>query len=487
MASRYERQEKSLKKHPIISSSIPKNGTTPSSTITRRPEWKGPSFTPSKSKSKNAKSSAKPGGPSIKAKAVKEPEVNVQDPFLPLELQQLLLNIFKENFPLSCDLDSLRPVLQDVKRRLLERDFEGAFEGRERLEAYAAKWSPGRAICYAAVLAEVWELVGWSAGDGHATSGDSRERQTRKVISLGGGVAEVIAFGGLIRCLYPNLAGKSASGPANDGTLSIAALSIGTSETLPELDLHLIDSVDWSEITKNLTQSIYNPPVLSKYASASAKAANHALLTSVPQGDAKQGSLLTSFEKRDILSMNARSIGRVLDKTQKIGNQSPVLITLLFKLNELFSKFLSKTTTLLLEMTEAVPKGSILLVIDSPGIYSEGVVGKGYGTTLGEEQDDEDDHYQEPKRVSIQTDGSKRKYPMVWLLELILGGGGPGTEGKDRKTEDDNSEDDQVDIKALKWEKVMGDESRLFSLDEKLKYPLRLEDVPFQMHVFRRL
>lgn len=62
---------------------------------------------------------------------------------IPLELQQLLLDVFRNVFENALsNEDDLKKTLQEVKGALYERDFEKAFGKEEFLEAYAVRWSP---------------------------------------------------------------------------------------------------------------------------------------------------------------------------------------------------------------------------------------------------------------------------------------------------------------------------------------------------------
>lgn len=461
MSGRFERQEKSQRKHPVKSSATPRFGTTPSNVITRRPEWKGPGFTKPKGPVKSSKQ------PVTK---VKELEANIQAHFLPVELQQLLLNIFRDSFEIATDLERLTAVVQDVKGRLVQRDFKGAFEGAERLEAYAVRWSSAKALCYAAVLAELWGIMGWNDGKMKLLPG--------KIVSLGGGAAETIAVGGLLRYLYPHLIGTQVSASEDQAILSLEELRIASSTQ--QLDLLLVDNVAWQTVTEVLSQNLFKPPPLSKYASASARAANQALLASRDSDYV----LRTSFQQSDILKLEGKKLKDTLRSFQS-DHGRPVVITLFFTLNELYGLSNAKTTAFLLEMTDAVPVGSVLLVVDSPGSYSEAIIGS---TKVNAATDGSDQGERSNASVSSPEadEPHPRRYPMIWLLEHVLLGSLGGTR-KGNEEESDHSEDDQTDVNSLKWEKVMGDETRLFRLDEKLKYPVKLENIRFQMHVFRRL
>lgn len=71
---------------------------------------------------------------------------------------------------------------------------------------------------------------------------------------------------------------------------------------------------------------------------------------------------------------------------------------------------------------------------------------------------------------------------MKWLLEHALLGS-PVSKAKD----DDEEEGEEGEKEIKKWERILLDENRLFKLDEGLKYPISLENLRFQVHVFRRM
>lgn len=108
----------------------------------------------------------------------------------------------------------------------------------------------------------------------------------------------------------------------------------------------------------------------------------------------------------------------------------------MFTLNELYSTSVPKTQRLLKNLTASMREGAYLLVVDSPGSYS-----------------------------TVAINGVEKKYPMQWLLDHTLLGRHPET--------------------AL-WEKVLTNESQWFRLPEGLEYPLELENMRYQIHLFRR-
>jgi 25S rRNA (uracil2843-N3)-methyltransferase len=113
------------------------------------------------------------------------------------------------------------------------------------------------------------------------------------------------------------------------------------------------------------------------------------------------------------------------------------LTTIMFTLNELYSTSVPKTQRLLYGLTAAIAPGALLLVVDSPGSYS-----------------------------TVTINGAEKKYPMQWLLDHTM------LSAKD---------------KAPAWEKVASDESKWFRLPEALEYPIKLENMRYQYHLYKRL
>lgn len=193
---------------------------------------------------------------------------------------------------------------------------------------------------------------------------------------------------------------------------------------LASVHAHLLDIADWSEVSSKLFSSITQPRILSQFASAEAKERNKALL--VPD------RISYSFQQVDVLrSKTADQWVPLLKDT--------ALITIMFTLNELYTTSLPKAQALLRTLTLHTQPGALLLIVDSPGSYS-----------------------------TVILKGSEKKYPMHWLLDLTLLGG-------------PNAADSAL------WTKLVKDESCWFRLPEGLQYPLELEDMRYQIHLYRRL
>ena len=74
-----------------------------------------------------------------------------QSKYVSLELQQRLLDVFQDACTASLN-DDLAGTIQEVKQHLFDRDFAGAFGKPSFLDAYAARWSPTRALTYLDIL-----------------------------------------------------------------------------------------------------------------------------------------------------------------------------------------------------------------------------------------------------------------------------------------------------------------------------------------------
>lgn len=301
-------------------------------------------------------------------------------------------------------------MLQEIKTALFNRDFAKAFGREDYLKAYAARWSPTRALCYSAVLeglkGELEDIVldenvsktaGIEGEDKPQEEGEvlaqheTERRKTLRMVAIGGCAAEHVAFSSFIS-QHP-LVGN----------------------------LTLLDSAPWTTATNLLQTAITSPPPISQYASEAKKAANKPFI--------QPSQLKMEFKETDVLD---------LDKDQlrsSIGEQK-CLVSILFTLNELYtSGGIGKTTKLLKNLGEVLFDGSLLLVLDSPGSYSE--------TALGKE---------------------KKRYPMQWLLDHTL---------LETKSE------------GYAWEKLESNDSVWFRLPEGLEYPMQLENMRYQMHLYR--
>lgn len=209
------------------------------------------------------------------------------------------------------------------------------------------------------------------------------------------------------------------------------------SQTMPldKITLKAVDIAPWTNTLEQLHKSIVNPPPLSKYASAQALANSKPL--TAPE------TLDFEFEQRDILGAASD-----VEAHEFFGNVD--LVTVFFTMNELFSTSIAKTNTLLLRLKNAMQIGSFLLVVDSAGSYA-----------------------------TVTLNGGEKTYPMQWLLDHTMLSNDIATATK-QKSADDTSDS------TTTWTKMRTEESTWFRLPEGLKYPLELEDMRYQLHLYSK-
>ena len=392
---------------------------------------------------------------------------------LPLPFQQRLLDVFASAFPGIFDED-LSSKIQGLKGYLYMRDFKAAFRDPGLLEAYAVRWSPTRALAYADVFLGLleghWSMEGsknrareCAMGKGRETTigpnkgvlDDRKEPAARETNVVGGAPESHLgsrtqtdaALG--ITCIG---AGGGAELAALWTTMSHFLSTAVDPIGIPLMDVTLVDNGPWLPIFQSLMDSIMrskqhnanNPPAEDHLESQDTSQQPPAPR---PQLQHRADFLTYNFQRLDILSPKTLHI--LSPKLQECD-----ILTIAFTLNELFTTSRPQTTLFLLHLTDLLPPGALLLIIDSPGSYATVTYTKICVRSEGEE-----------------TTTEKASYPMTWLLERVLFV--ECAEGKKGQE---------------KWEKVeKGEESRWHRLDKGLEYPIALEDMRFQMHLYRRV
>lgn len=405
---------------------------------------------------------------------------------IPLSLQQLLLDVFKTallnppsegtptpstNPSTNPDLDANRQpesqsetssaqldtksLVQTIKSHLYQRDFDSAFTDADEalLRVYALRWSAARALGYAGIFKAV---LGWmraeNDGDGDGDGARcARVNTNTRIVCIGGGAgAEVVALAAAWRDLDAGVEGIEegvASVSLEDAEMDKKVGDDGHveagSSTGPGLDVAVVDIADWSSVVERLSRTATSSDV-------------RTLITSKHQPPLVSGTngLNVSFHRTDVLGIPEPDLKDDLlgpsntSTSPSSSRTSPsLLVTLMFTLNELFSTSMAKTTGLLLRMTEILPPGATLLVVDSPGSYSTLKLGKGKDGAAAPE----------------------RKYPMKFLLDHTL-----------------------LSVAEGKWERVLTQDSRWWRRDTaRLRYEVGegagLEDMRFQVHLYRRV
>lgn len=375
----------------------------------------------SRNKSSNSKQSFKPQNSTAITKPFKSAGPS-QSKKVPVELQQLVLNIFRNTF--APRFDSRFPtIVQQIKQHLFNRDFKSAFGQKSFLEAYAMRWSPSRALAYTQIL---WEILSNNHLESRSLKQGSQglppAASTQRVVCMGGGAgAELLAL-----AAYLQLIDHPCADPNNTHSSS--------DRSPPSCAIVCLDIADWSTILEELHSCMTAVPPRSENSSSAAKPA---LIS--------PAACTLSFMQMDVLKMKNEDLANVCTDA--------VLVTLMFTLNELYSTSIGSTTNLLLSLTMCLAPGALLLVVDSPGSYST--------VNLG-------------KTASIDDDGARKRYPMEWLLDHTLLESATISTSRNASTE-------------RQWEKIASENSEWFRLSSELRYPVSLEDMRYQLHLYRRL
>ncbi|KAL4958790.1 25S rRNA (uracil2843-N3)-methyltransferase [Aspergillus stella-maris] len=379
---------------------------------------------------------------------------------IPLNMQQLLLNVFKsallfDNSDIEetgSELDT-KTLIQTIKSHLYNRDFDSAFADADEqlLRAYALRWSATRALGYAGLFKSILKVL--VDEDGASGMGSTR------VIGIGGGAgAEIVALAAAWRDLRDEgVIPASRSGDGLEGALEGVSLEdkednakdgqgnegkkpeqkeSPTPTPTPSLSISAVDIADWSAVVKRLSSAIQSPSVPSP-------TSHPAPLVPQPEENS-QSTFNVDFKRLDVLTPN-QDLTSLFQPSQTQAHKEKTIVSLMFTLNELFTTSMARATSFLLCTTDLLSIGTILLVVDSPGSYSTLKLKKESGET------------------------QERQYPMKFLLDHTL-----------------------LSVAKGKWEKVHGQESRWWRRDaSNLEYEVGegagLEDMRFQVHVYRRV
>jgi 25S rRNA (uracil2843-N3)-methyltransferase len=214
---------------------------------------------------------------------------------------------------------------------------------------------------------------------------------------------------------------------------------------IPKVSVLLVDLANWHAVTQALYGSITTAPKLSQYASVAVKAAN---IPFVSCEDLSQ-----ALEVTDVLALSSDHLAQLVGSNVK-------LVTIFFTLNELYTTSRARTQAFLLELTMFIRPGSFLLVVDSAGSYS-----------------------------TVELNGAEKKYPMHWLLDhtLLKVATATSLRNGEEGVQSESKEKGAQEQEYSRWEKLREEESAWFRIPEGLKYPLELENMRYQLHLYRRL
>jgi 25S rRNA (uracil2843-N3)-methyltransferase len=356
------------------------------------------------------------------------------------ELQQDLLDVFKESF--SDRLGSALPgLIQEVKGHLYDRDFSSAFGSEEFLEAYALRWAPARALAYLDLFWSLPEvrhalverrhqdaeesLRGLKLESDYAAREGGTAEAPRQVTCFGAGSgAEAVAMAGLLSC-------------CRGGDEQSSEAAAAERDTLQELTVKVIDQANWKGVLDRLQGGIENSKLFR------------------PRPDEGPSAALCplkiEFDQQNVLSMPAEALAAALRGSR--------MMTIIFTLNELYTASMSEATNFLLSLTLLTSPGALLLVVDSPGSYST-VRLKQSSRFSG---------------TAAATPELERRYPMEWLLDHTL-----------LKASSIGSSSSKTASGEEQWEKIYSTSARWFRLGGHVEYAMDMEDMRYQAHLYRR-
>lgn len=395
-------------------------------------------------------------------------QIDISDS-IPITLQQILLNVFKSALLSSANSTSesqdpaaeepldIKTLIQTIKSHLYNRDFDSAFADADEglLRAYALRWSAARALGYAGLFKSMFKVL---MEDEARNSGKGSALHPAHVVCIGGGAgAEIVALSAAWRDLMDEGTILGSQKGLSDAFEAVSLSdkhddqgdeSTRKSEQLQtpptsssSLSITAVDIADWSAVVRRLSSTILSPSV------PGSKSHPSPLLANGQQQDTTTDSILNvDFKRLDVLSLSDAELASLFHFTQPSSSTHTNMVTLMFTLNELFSTSMPKATAFLLRTTDLLQPGTLLLVVDSPGSYSTLKLGKG-GSAGAQE----------------------RQYPMKFLLDHAL-----------------------LSVAKGSWERVYSQDSRWWRRDAaRLWYDVGegagLEDMRFQIHVYRRL
>lgn len=295
---------------------------------------------------------------------------------IPIPGQQIL-DLFYYGFRRTHDLgnNELEKQIQSVKGSLYDRDYEQAFGSQENLHAYVVRWSPSRAMGYSSLMQSLTPIRNLFQSQSEV-----------RVLTIGGGAgAEVVGLG------------------------SIALLNEGGSQPA-RVQVTAVDVAEWGDVIDKIVHYIAG----NWYGKG--KSLEEALNEMTLHDNAK---FSVNFINHDILTLDPN----------RYDVQNVDLITSMFTTNELFA--LSKAGTVkFLKSLSACKPGTLLLLVESAGSYSQIQVGS-------------------------------KTFPVQYLIEHSL-----TSEGH--------------------WKLLDGSDSRWYRIPQDVYYNLKLENMRFFFRLYER-
>lgn len=228
------------------------------------------------------------------------------------KLGQEILDLFEVVFKTELDSPKLAEEIQQIKAKLYDRDYLGAFDNSQKNKSYMARWSPARALGYTACFSAfepVFELLG-----------AINDVPNAKALCIGAGAGgEFVAMAAVFSRFMED--------SKNHGSKS--------------LTVDIVDIAEWGEGLEQIYGYIRSNWMYGN------------------------DSFSYNYKKQDVLCMTEDDMG--------LSSQN--LITMMFTTNELFSENKAKAVKFLQTLNQRCQKGCLLLILESAGSFSHIQVG----------------------------------------------------------------------------------------------------------------
>lgn len=286
-------------------------------------------------------------------------------------VSQSILDLFTIAFKDTLEAYDLEIRIQAVKGHLYDRDYAKAFGSQELLDSYVVRWSPSRALGYASLMQNLEPIQQLFAN-----------KDKVNAICIGGGAgAEIVALGS--QALLDNKA---------------------------KVNVKAIDIAQWDQVVDRIVNF-----VAGNWYNANSLEEALQLMTL----DDSDSPFSVKFINHDILTL----------PQEQLQLENVDFITSMFTTNELFAAQKAGTVKFLQSLSQC-KEGTLLLIVESAGSYSEIQVGS-------------------------------KKFPVQYLIHHTLSM--------------NNS-----------WKLLESEDSRWYRVPEHVKYSMKLENMRFFYRLYER-
>lgn len=137
-----------------------------------------------------------------------------------------VIDLFLDSFKHVLASEELPEMIQVVKGQLFQRNYLAAFDNDDKRFAYAARWTPARALAYSSLFASCEQIISMLEDP----------EKNRRVLCIGGGAAsELVGLASVFAKLKLQNGGSGSS-----------------------LHVDIVDIADWSTIVRNFTSYVQN-------------------------------------------------------------------------------------------------------------------------------------------------------------------------------------------------------------------------------------